>query len=87
MPNDRGTDVPRDELLTDDQLAAELQVKVQTIREWRCVGKAPPFVKLGRSVRTRRSALERWLDERTRMSTSDPGPAAPQLGARRRRSA
>ncbi|MBK0330129.1 DNA-binding protein [Brachybacterium sp. MASK1Z-5] len=36
-----------------------------TLRTWRCDGKAdaPPFLKVGRSVRYRESALIAWMDK------------------------
>lgn len=42
----------------------------------RCYGGGPKFIKIGKSVRYRRSALDAWLKERERTSTSDRGPVA-----------
>jgi len=39
----------------------------------RCYGGGPKFIKIGKSVRYRMSALDIWLNERERVSTSDPG--------------
>ncbi|AHG87559.1 hypothetical protein J421_0043 [Gemmatirosa kalamazoonensis] len=67
-------------LLTEIDLAQLLGVKPATLRDWRVDGRGPVFVQLGRRVRYRPADVDRWLDEQTRRSTSDPGP-------RRRRSA
>lgn len=38
-------------------------------------GKGPPFVKVSnRMVRYRRGVFEKWVDDRTRLSTTDQGP-------------
>lgn len=60
--------------LTDVEVAAELGVSVRTVRGWRMRGGGPKYRRIGRSVRYPVSELERWLEERTRESTSDPGP-------------
>ena len=39
----------------------------------------PPLIKIGNRVRYRRSAVLRWLEQQERTSTSDPGPAAPEV--------
>ncbi len=59
------------QLLTTDQLAAELGVHPMTLAAWRMVdGQGPPFVKVGSAVRYRRSDVEAWLDAQTRTSTT-----------------
>ncbi len=51
-----------DELLTLDQVAAELKVSREALYRWRRRGTGPPSVRLpGGSVRIRRSALSEWL--------------------------
>jgi excisionase family DNA binding protein len=53
------------ELLTDEQAAALLGVKPQTLAAWRMSGRyGLPFLKIGRLVRYRRGDLERWLESR-----------------------
>lgn len=54
------------EVLTATEAAAYLQVPVETLRRWRSVGIGPRHAKVGRHVRYRRAALDRWLDERER---------------------
>lgn len=51
-----------DELLTLDQVAAELKVSREALYRWRRRGTGPPTIQLpGGSVRIRRSALNQWL--------------------------
>lgn len=50
-------------LLTREEAAAYLGLKPQTLASWvvrRIAG--PPFIKVGRSVRYRKSDLDKWLD-------------------------
>ena len=62
------TEVFEDEMLTIEDLAAYLKLKPQTIYRWAQTGKIPG-AKFGKEWRFRRSAIERWIDER--MSSSD----------------
>jgi excisionase family DNA binding protein len=50
------------ELLTQQQLAKELQVSVRTLERWRREGTGPPWVRVGRSPRYRRQDIDRWLE-------------------------
>jgi excisionase family DNA binding protein len=51
-----------DELLTLDQVAAELKVSREALYRWRRQGTGPPSIRLpGGAVRIRRSALNGWL--------------------------
>ena len=50
------------ELLTQQQLAEELQVTVRTLERWRREGTGPPWVRVGRSPRYRRQDVDRWLE-------------------------
>lgn len=65
------------DLLDQDGAADYLGVQPSTLERWRFVGAGPKFVKVGRLVRYRRSALEAYLDERTRTSTHS-APSIPQ---------
>jgi excisionase family DNA binding protein len=49
-------------LLTVEELAAELQVPVGTVRRWRRYGTGPVGTRVGKHVRYRRADIERWLD-------------------------
>ena len=37
--------------LTDEEVAKRLNLSVQTLRNWRCMGKGLPYVKFGRAIR------------------------------------
>lgn len=50
-------------LLTVADVADLLGVPVRTVYEWRYKGEGPRGHKVGRYVRYRREAVERWLDE------------------------
>jgi hypothetical protein len=51
--------------------AAYLDVAPTTLEIWRCTGRYDlPFEKIGRSVRYRKSALDRWRAARTHVSTA-----------------
>jgi excisionase family DNA binding protein len=57
------------DLLDDHAAAALLDVSPGTLSVWRSTGRyALPFLKIGRKVRYRRSALEAWMQDRTRES-------------------
>jgi excisionase family DNA binding protein len=55
-----------DPLLTEQQAAEVLGVKPSTLQVWRSTARySLPFVKVGRLVRYRRSALDAFLRDRT----------------------
>ncbi len=52
------------ELLTPDDVADLLDISVQTLASWRASGRYDlPYVKIGRLVRYRKSAVEEFLDD------------------------
>lgn len=53
-------------LLTPVRLAEALGVAEVTLANWRAKKKGPAWVKVGREVRYRREAVERWLAEQER---------------------
>jgi excisionase family DNA binding protein len=61
------------EVLTGAQAADYLQVPQETMRQWRYKGTGPTYAKVGRHVRYRRAALDRWLEEREREATKRAG--------------
>jgi predicted DNA-binding transcriptional regulator AlpA len=61
----------RERLLTAKDAADRLRLSPSWLAKARMRGDGPPFVKLGRSVRYRESALAKWTRTRTRYSTSD----------------
>lgn len=55
------------DLLTEDEAAALLGLKPQTLCVWRSAGRYQlPFLKVGRLVRYRRKELEQWIESRLR---------------------
>ncbi|MCW0214389.1 MAG: helix-turn-helix domain-containing protein [Pseudonocardia sp.] len=50
-----------EELLTADELAAELKVPLGTIRQWATKGLGPRRVKIGRYVRYPRRDVQAWV--------------------------
>jgi helix-turn-helix protein len=61
------------EISTTEEAARFLRLQKQTLEAWRLRGTGPAFLKLGRRVVYRREALERFMAERERRSTSDSG--------------
>lgn len=54
-------------LLNESEAAELLSMAVGTLGVWRSTGRYNiPFIKVGRSVRYKRSELEAWLESRTR---------------------
>ena len=51
-----------DKLLTQQQLADELQLSLRTLERWRQQGTGPAFIQVGRSPRYRRADVDAWLD-------------------------
>jgi excisionase family DNA binding protein len=49
------------ELLTSDELSAELKIPKGTLNNWASQGLGPAFVKVGRHRRYRREDVEAWL--------------------------
>lgn len=68
------------DLLDNEQTAALLGIKPNTLEIWRHKGKGPRFVKLGRAaqapVRYQRSAVAEWVEQQSFASTSAYSPAA-----------
>lgn len=52
-----------------------LKLKPRTIDMMRVSGKGPPYLKIGRLVRYRLSAVEEWYSQQGRRSTSDTANA------------
>ena len=58
-------------LLTPPALADRLEVTERTLSEWRITGRGPAFIRLGKTVRYRPSAVETWLLSQEHQSTSE----------------
>ncbi len=54
-----------DRLLTEIQAADQLRLSSRTLQAWRSQGIGPEYVKAGRAVRYRRSALVEWAHDNT----------------------
>jgi excisionase family DNA binding protein len=57
-------------LLTQHQLAEELQVSVRTLERWRQEGTGPAYIQVGRAPRYRRADVDAWLEQRRRTKGS-----------------
>jgi excisionase family DNA binding protein len=55
-----------DKLLTQQQLADELEVSLRTLERWRQEGTGPAFILVGRSPRYRRADIDAWLERQRR---------------------
>ena len=53
-------------LLTPEQVATWLQVRVELLYKWRYAGTGPPSLKVGRYLRYRSSDVAVWLEEQAR---------------------
>lgn len=62
----RPTGIARDSPFIDEkQLCAYLGISSVTATKWRASAAGPPFIKVGRLVRYRRTDVEAWLLSRT----------------------
>jgi excisionase family DNA binding protein len=53
-----------DEILTTKEVAALLKKPVQTIYKWASMGTGPPFYKIGKENRYKRSEVMAWFDSK-----------------------
>ena len=68
-----------DPLLTREQAADYLGVKPQTLASWHSSGRYElPVVKVGRSVRYKRSALEKFVERRSRLHSGQSLSSIPR---------
>ena len=63
--------VMQDALFRSPQAAEYLTLSKQTLDLWRCQGRGPQFLKVGRAVCYRRSDLDQWLNGQVRHSTQE----------------
>jgi excisionase family DNA binding protein len=56
--------------LSPAELAAYLQIPVQTVYRWNYAGEGPKALKIGRHLRYRRDDVERWLENREKGGTA-----------------
>ncbi len=64
---------PVDPLLTPEQAAERLGIAPQTLSDWRVRRRNLDFIKVGKLVRYRASAIEKFIVDRTR--------AVPKVGS------
>lgn len=50
-------------LVTPEELSVTLEVTTTTLQTWRCEGKGPRFIKLGKGVFYRIVDVKAWIDE------------------------
>jgi predicted DNA-binding transcriptional regulator AlpA len=60
--NSTGHRPASDQPLTELEAAARLGLKVATLRAWRCQGRGPAYVRLGRAVRYLLADIEEFLN-------------------------
>ncbi|PKN27055.1 MAG: DNA-binding protein [Deltaproteobacteria bacterium HGW-Deltaproteobacteria-21] len=54
------------EIIRENEAARRLNVSIQTLRNWRCQGKGPGYVRLGeRAIRYVGESLDAWMNART----------------------
>jgi excisionase family DNA binding protein len=53
-------------LLNEKEAARFLSMSYRTLQSWRSAGEGPPYLKLGRSIRYRRSDLMSWIEKSQR---------------------
>lgn len=61
------------DMVTAAALAAKLGLSRQSLAIWRLKGKGPLYYKAGSRVLYRIADVERWLEERRHLSTSNRG--------------
>lgn len=52
-------------LMDTEETAAYLKLSPATLKDWRCDGDGPPYIKFGNRVRYDRRKVDRWLESRT----------------------
>ena len=60
----------RRRLIKESEAAEILNIEVQTLRRWRCVGKPPGYVKVGGAVRYDLADIEAFIEAGRRNSLS-----------------
>lgn len=54
--------------ITPEELAAFLSVNIDTLKKWRCIGKGPSNVKLGRRTLYPKVDVIEWIEGRNTMA-------------------
>lgn len=58
-------------LLNEAEVAEMTGLSKRTLQAWRYRGGGPPFIKLGRAVRYRKSDIVEWINEQAVRSTAE----------------
>jgi len=61
------------QFLSEVEVAQILNIKPETLRNWRWDGRGPKFYKFGSNVRYKASDIETYIETMSRKSTSDTG--------------
>jgi predicted site-specific integrase-resolvase len=85
MPHERAKLVRQEiGLLKPDELAAVLDVSVETITTWRHEGTGPDYIRAGKQIRYRVADVDKWLDLNTvtvdRVRTPDSSREVNRVG-------
>jgi hypothetical protein len=75
VPTDTSEQGPPDDLITEDEAAADLKQKKSTLATWRSIGKGPDFWKLGRGIYYSRQANADWIAKQRRAPRTPPTEA------------
>ena len=59
------------ELLSPDDLAADLKVSPRTLAKWRCNGRGPQYIRLGHAVRYRQQDVYAWLEAKVSRNSAE----------------
>jgi predicted site-specific integrase-resolvase len=51
-------------MLTSKELAERLKMSEGTLRNWRCYGKGPKWIRVGGAIRYRESDVKKWEGKR-----------------------
>jgi excisionase family DNA binding protein len=54
-------------LWTEQETAEYLHVAVGTLRRWRAEGTGPPALRVGRTIRYRRSDVDAWVERQSKL--------------------
>jgi len=69
-------------LVSTEEASELIRLRPQTLRAYRSRGGGPDFIRLAMNrVAYRTADLEKWIEQRKRRSTCDPGPSAPAESA------
>lgn len=70
-----------DDLLTFEELAAELNVTPRTIQRWHARRKGPPRIRMGGRIYFRAGAVRAWILEQEQAEPRSPVPSRQELEA------